>query len=345
MKKVFILYCIFSLPIFCTISFASTREQVINQDLSRLESISASKVADDSNRPVWDIKLEQYLAEENSDQETSQSRNKIEQSTLDGENQSNRDRAIEKDMSKAGFYISGAYEMNYIHYSEWEDKNKLDEDYGSQDGFYFSGGYRSPHYYAIILGKPYIEGYYRQYANTIHYKGALIGGGPYNGDQRSEIKQFGMKIGGYKDFAIPGEIYGYLDIGNRVWNRGEDRAPDYHEKYYWLYLGGGVGISHRFFSKLSIGMEAEMMGAYKPKMHANNIDVNFKLRNVWGSELRLPIKYYLLKNLSLDITPYYIYWHIGASNFVPIDDTGLGWQEPESKTNLRGLLAGITYVF
>jgi len=339
MKKVFIFCCILSLPIFCTRSFASTREQVINQDLNRIESISASKAVDNANRPVWDIKLEQYLAEENPNQETAPPQNEKEQNTPDAENQPERDRAIERDLSTAGLYISGAYEMNYMHYSEWQDHDKQDEDFGSQDGFYCALGYRSPNYYDLILCKPYIEGYYRQYGNMIHYKGALIGGGAYNADQRSKIQQFGMKIGGYKDFAKPGEVYGYLDIGDRVWNRGQDQAPDYHEKYYWLYIGGGVGINHRFFSRLSTGMEAEIMGAYKPKMHANNTEITFNLRNVWGAELSLPIKYYLLKNLSLDITPYYIYWHIGAS--VPVD----GWYEPESKTNLRGLLAGITYVF
>jgi len=344
-KKILILYCILSLPIFCAPSFASTREQIINQDLNRMESISAPDVVDNSNRPVWDIKLEQYLAEEASRQETLHSQNEKWQNTLGAKNQSERDRAIETDMSTTGIYISGAYDINHIHYSEWSGEDKLDEDFGSQYGFYYGAGYRSPNYYDLFLGKPYIEAYYRQYANTIHYKGALIGGEPYDADQRSKIKQFGMKIGGYKDFAIPGEVYGYLDIGRRVWNRGEDQAPDYHEKYYWSYFGGGVGINHRFLSKLSVGMEAEIMGAYKPKMHANNIDVTFNLGTVWGTELKLPIKYYLLKNLSLDFTPYYTYWYIGASNIVPIGDTGFGWQEPESKTNLQGLLTGITYVF
>ncbi len=255
---------------------------------------------------------------------------------------SKRDSVIEKDMLKAGLYISAGFDMNLIHYSEWSGGVKLDEDYGSHTGSYWVVGYRSPNYYNCddwILGKPYIEGYYTQYANFIHYKGALIGGGPYNANQRSEVKEFGVKLGGYGDFSTKGEIYSYIDIGKRVWNRGEDDAPDYHEKYYWVYTGLGIGINYNFFPRLTAGFEAEYLFTYRPKMHADNIDTTFTLGHVWGTNLRMPIKYYVLKNLSLDLTPYFTYWQIHASNVLD------GWYEPQSKTHLEGLLLGLTYSF
>ncbi|MDE2009693.1 MAG: hypothetical protein KGJ09_06400 [Candidatus Omnitrophica bacterium] len=242
------------------------------------------------------------------------------------------------------FYVSAAYDFNHVHYSEWSGLQKLDEDMGTQRGMYYTFGYRSPiymNYKDWIKGKPFIEGYYyRPFSSTIRYKGALIGGGPYNGDQRSKVTQMGAKIGGYDDFLGKGQIYGYLDGGKRIWDRGENVLPDYHEKYYWIYTGFGAGVSYPFISKLSVGLDAEMLFAINPRMHADTLNDTFKLGAVWGTEVKLPIKFYVLNNLSLDITPYFTYWKIQASEVLPD-----GYYEPVSKTHEEGLLSGMTYIF
>ncbi len=372
----FSLHVLFSAP-----AFASSRQQIVSENLDRFEKISIPQVSAGREKTIWDLKLEQYAEEENRKQaivvdqirsKTARHRTKARgirpkaaesqpdepqaktvrqnqpevnyiRETRSDESYSSRERAMENEISLAGFYISGGYEGNHIHYSEWHDTDKLDEDFGNMHGFYYIAGYRSPNYYDFLMGKPYIEGYYRHYSNVIHYKGALIGGGPYDCDQRSKIKQFGVKLGGYTDFARPGEVYGYFDIGKRTWDRGEDQPPDYHEKYYWPYVGMGGGLNHLFFSKLSVGMDTEVMIACRPKMRVNTMSATFKLGNVWGAQVTIPLKYYILKNLSLDLTPGYAYWNIQDSDVVAVNGTPL--YEPESKTNLKFLQAGITYVF
>jgi hypothetical protein len=67
----------------------------------------------------------------------------------------------------------------------------------------------------------------------------------------------------------------------------------------------------------------------------------FKLKDVSGMDLKVPIKYYLLKDLSLDLTPYFSYFNIGASNTVIL--SGDPYYEPDSKTHEEGILLGLTY--
>ncbi len=262
---------------------------------------------------------------------------------------SNTSKEKEEAIEKA-FYIAVGYNRNYLHYSEWPD-GKLDEDYGHQNGFYLNVGYKSPNYYEALLAKPFIEGYFRYYHDLLHYKGAASNGittEPFNCKQKSAVRNFGMKLGGYKDFSEKGEIFFYLDAGKRIWDRGENGIVDgvlvYSEKYYWIYLGPGLGINYLLLPKFSVGIDAEAMFAINPRMRADLYEGGtFKLKNVHGAEVRIPIKYYLLKTLSLDLTPYFTYWHIGQSNIVEI--SGDSYVEPKSKTHIEGLLAGLTYIF
>ena len=262
----------------------------------------------------------------------------------------NREQAINN-----AFYIAAAYNINHMHYSEWADGNKFDEDFGTQRGYDVAVGYRSPNYYEWARSKPFVEVYFRRFGNIIRYKGALQDGYgdtiPYNTLQRSIVQQYGLKLGGTADcFSDKGTALAYLDLGERIWHRGEDDSIyNYGEKYYWTYIGIGAGLSYRIIPKLSIGGEGEIMfapGGLR-KMHADSAgglpDTTFSLGLVWGVELKAPIKYYLLKNLSLDVTPYFTYWKINKSNVVAVDGGYL--QEPESNTHLEGLLAGFTYSF
>ena len=252
------------------------------------------------------------------------------------------------------FYIAAAYDANRIHYSEWADEEKLDEDYGKHTGYYITLGYRSPNYYEWAQSKPFVEAYFRRFSDIIHYKGALQGGGatiPYDTDQRSVVQQYGLKLGGSRDcFSDKGTVLAYLDAGERIWNRGEDdNIYNYGEKYYWTYIGFGAGLNYKLIPKLSIGGEGEVMFAPSGlrKMHADAAggfpDITYNLGLVWGVELKAPIKYYLLKNLSLDVTPYFTYWKINRSNYV--STYGFYSYEPKSYTHLEGLLAGFTYSF
>ena len=255
---------------------------------------------------------------------------------------------------RSGFYATAGYDMNYMHYSEWSGLTKLDEDYGKQDGMNYAVGYRSPKSINIedwIVGKPFAEIYYdRSNADDIHYKGALQSRDPsnpvtipYNSEQNSQIYKMGAKLGGYGDFSDKGEVYTYWDVGKRIWYRGQDEGFDYREKYYWHYGGLGIGINYAVTSKLTVGLEGELSLAFAPRMYADDIDADFKLGTTWEADIRAPIKYFIFRNLSLDITPYFSYLRINPSKFIPDGDTGYGFIEPDSKTHEEGLLGAVTF--
>ncbi len=69
----------------------------------------------------------------------------------------------------------------------------------------------------------------------------------------------------------------------------------------------------------------------------------FELGGVNGIDLKLPIKYYFSPEFSFDLTPYFTYWHIRASNTVEI--SGNYYYEPTSNTHIEGVQAGFSYYF
>lgn len=263
---------------------------------------------------------------------------------------SKRDKAINKDMQRAAFYISLSRDINYMHYSEWEGGDKLDEDFGHEDGFYIALGYESPNYCSWLKARPFIEGYYDRFSDSIHYKGRA-GNSDYNVDQKSKVTSFGVKLGGYGNFTSKGKALGYIDIGRRIWCRGEDDiiadVINYREKYYWTYFGLGVSLSYNIFSRLSLGLDTEALFTFSQsrRMRSNypGSGLTFKLGSVYGTEIKAPVKFYLLKNLSLDLTPYFTYWHISHSDYVPYED--LYYYEPTSKTHIEGLRTGLSFYF
>ena len=253
-------------------------------------------------------------------------------------------------------YIAAGYDLNHIHYSEWEKDNenfKLDEDFGYQNGFYVNLGYKSPRYSEMFYGRPFLEGYFRKYGATIQYKGATFDPdtgedtGPFNFKQKSDITLVGLKIGAYLDLSEKGEFFMYVDGGKRIWNRGEneiiDRVFTFKEKYEWWYYGIGLGVNYKVLPKLSLGVDWTGWLTSQAKMKAYDEGETFRLRRVWGTQIKLPIKYYLLEKLSLDVTPYYTYWRINQSDPIPIQGSNLVKVEPDSNTNELGVLFGFTY--
>ncbi|MCM8797287.1 MAG: hypothetical protein NC923_05370 [Candidatus Omnitrophica bacterium] len=332
MRKIifFGIFCLFLIsPI---LAFAYSRQEAINRTLAKMETSSSSRqtsyfaASDINSKKKLSYSFNNDIPKNKSDQ---------------------REEAI-----KAAFYIAAAIDSNRIHYSEWEGKRKRNEDFGTHRGYSLAIGYKSPNYYEWVNGYPFIECYFRRFGNIIRYKGALIGGGPFDTYERSVVKQYGVKIGATRDFLDKGSILGYLDIGRRIWYRDEDGRWDniilYGEKYSWVYLGLGAGINYELLPRLLLGFEAEWLTTLPRtrKMHANNFgygDVTFKLGYVWGGEVKLPVKYYILKNLSLDVTPYFTYWKIKRSDYVELG--GSYWHEPDSKTHFNGVLAGFTCAF
>lgn len=246
---------------------------------------------------------------------------------------------------KGSFYVSAGHDANHMHYKEYSGKDTLDEDYGKLRGFYVNLGYKGGHYLTWLMeSKPFIEGYFRRYDALVTYDGASDLG-PLAFKKKAEIHRFGLKLGGYHSFSSKKEGLFYIDIGNRTWYRGENEIIQgvltYAERYRWVYLGLGLGLNYKLSPKLTCGIEAEGMGALDSKMRADLYEGGtFKLKGVAGWEFKLPIKYYLLKNVSLDLTPYSTWWNITESD--PVLISGTSYYEPNSHTHIEGLLVGIT---
>ena len=335
---------VFSFFLFPPFSFAS-RQEIISNTLAQVEEVRSqqNEVYEDSSSRISSIP--RVIPRETK---------KTVQDSLDTFNKLSSASETKKKALEYALYLSAGSDINLIHYSEWSGGVKKDEDFGRHNGFYFNIGYKSNRYSETFMGKPFIEGYYRSYDDVIKYKGGWFDAygneGPFNCNQKSEIRRWGLKVGSSRDILDAGEIFGYFDFGERVWNRGENELIDfvnmYKEKYYWSYYGLGVGINYKVLPKLSLGFEWTGWLTIKPKMHAYDFGgLDFKLGQVWGYEVKMPIKYFLLKNLSIDVTPYYTYWHINKSDVVVPPDYPIPLIEPDSNTHEEGLLGGLTYIF
>lgn len=314
-------------------SFASSRQDIINDTLSDYDN-SNNNLEEQSNIPEPFPYTKPYL-DKNKQSAKDSSRGKM---------SAKKEKAVNDALYK--FSISAGYQLNHIHYSEWSGGNKADEDFGYQHGFYVDLGYKGDHPIDYIDCKPFFNFYYKEYSNMIRYKGATIGPPsiPVSMDERSKVHQVGVKLGGYHDISEKLELSAYLDIGQRVWHRGETQGSNYYERYQWKYYGPGVALNYSLSPEVSVGIDAKLLFGVSPKMWADLYGGGtFILHDVTGGEVTLPVKYYIRKNLSLDFTPYYYYWRINASD--PVLLGGSLYYEPDSRTHEEGLRVGISYLF
>lgn len=324
MKKntfLFILCCFLLSP---TLSYALAREDTMNETLAKMEGSSA----------VTEKKPEQTWKTEPA--------------------QENKTPYYKSKSEKNIFYISAGYNVNRVRYKELSGGNVLDEEHGVLQGFNLYATYKDHHYIEALLGKPFVEAYYRNYGDSLKYEGrASSGATTYDFSFKpthADIHQFGLKLGAYTDFSKKGELSVYFDVGRRIWQRGQNTVIKgvlvYAEKYYWTYFGLGMGINYLRIPNLIAGVDVEGMFAPDSFSHMRS-DLyeggTFNIKHVSGVEVRLPLKYFFLKNISFDLTPYFTYWQIGKSNLVLIN--GTYYYEPDSKTKILGLVTGLSYYF
>ncbi|MGD0336055.1 MAG: hypothetical protein ABSB18_03020 [Candidatus Omnitrophota bacterium] len=350
-----IILCLASLLFFLpAIALADSRDLIVSMTLTRLESQRAvvpSQMQPSYNPALRDVKMNQALAQRAPEKEIPPpAKTKPKEKAM-------RPPPTDTGIQRTGFYVSGGYNLSHLHYKEFDTDGSgdiLDRDYGTLHGYYVNAGYRSPDYYEWALGRPFVELYYRRAADMITYDGQTQSGIPVKFDEElARIHRYGIKLGASQDLnGKHGELFGYLDAGRRIWVRGQNKIittdigdkQDSQEIYHWIYFGGGAGVNYEFIPKLSTGIDVELMYAYSPKMKETLDGFKFKLHNVWGVEVKLPIKYYILQNISLDFTPYFTFWWIKMSDIIPIGG-GLGVVEPTSHTYMNGLLAGLTWYF
>jgi hypothetical protein len=144
-----------------------------------------------------------------------------------------------------------------------------------------------------------------------------------------------------------GKRYFYVLYGYRRWNRGKSSYEgDYDEVYYWSYFGAmltygvkveGISFNPSFSIKKAINPTLKVKLGNEPLL---------ELGSTYGYSLNLPVEY-KLDRFSLFMFYKYSYWHIKASNPVPIVlDGGIyPIYEPESKTKNQYIGFGVSYKF
>lgn len=325
---------------FPSFSFAASQTDIVTNTLDQAELVSSTKGSGSSHFYTQTVSADELRSQEHLPEKPPASAPKH----LSGMSEKKR-KAVAHALK-----IAAGYNYNHIHYSEWRDRNKLNEDFGYQDGLYAELEYKSGRYWELIKSRPFINLYYRQHSDIIQYKGATIGPPslPYNAPQRSKIEVWGAKLGGYGKLSEKSEFFGYLDFGRRTWHRGENEVIDgvlnYYERYRWAYYGPGVGFNYQLMPWLSAGLDAKWMFGIEPKMWADLFEGGtFDLQDVWGSEISIPVRFELYKKLNLDVTPYYTFWNIHESN--PVTISGTAYVEPDSQTHEIGVLVGFSYTF
>ncbi|MDD5069262.1 MAG: hypothetical protein PHV17_00890 [Candidatus Omnitrophica bacterium] len=270
------------------------------------------------------------------------------------------------EITEGSWSISGGWNFNQMKYSEYsasDSDNVIDEDYGTLNSYYFGAKYKGKNDIHEFLGKPFAELYFRRYEDKILYDGGTSFG-PFAHKTNAEVYRYGVKLGAIKDFpTMPGNFFGYFDVGHRHWNRGENElfydsrhgiyAIKYAEQYMWTYFGFGGGLNYEPFRNFSSGLEFEMMfsGGSFTKMHSDSWgprgfvnEATYDLGDVWGLEIQLPLKYYILDGkMSFDLTPYFTYWDVERSK--PLEMGVDFWYEPDSITHVEGILMGISCFF
>ena len=213
--------------------------------------------------------------------------------------------------------------------------------------------------------------YWRVLYETTNHQDQYIGGlqdqsgnylGPYNSITKNK------KITGEIIYANPlsdaDNAYAYIGIGFHNWDRNimgsaTQGVADSLEKYSWKYIPIGYRNEYKVDNKWDGAVDLAVRFMFGGKMKAVNpagidpFEVN--LGNKPGFKAELPYTYKMNSQWSLVLTPWYEYWKIGKSNWVPQTINGVpqynssgqqyGVYEPSSKTNQLGIDIGVSYTF
>lgn len=152
---------------------------------------------------------------------------------------------------------------------------------------------------------------------------------------------------GYKKVSILDrrgdiEMHTRLGLGYRGWWRALESTPTvngYDEFYHWGYLNAGIGFNVLLTSRLSLGIDADVRKALYSRMYENLHNYNFKLRNVYGYKISVPLAYRINQKWDAVFQYNYEFWNISAS-----DKIG-NFYEPDSTTKNVTLSVGVKYNF
>lgn len=133
-----------------------------------------------------------------------------------------------------------------------------------------------------------------------------------------------------------------LGIGYRGWLRqigSTATVYGYDELYEWGYFNIGAGWHTALSPTVSMGIDADYRKAFNAEMYENWHGYTYRLKNVYGYKIGIPIEWNVDNRLGLFLLYNYEYWNIGAS-----DNVG-GYYEPDSETKNQSVSVGVKFRF
>lgn len=149
-------------------------------------------------------------------------------------------------------------------------------------------------------------------------------------------------------------FYLYLGYGYRSWDRFLSGGSGYREFYQWNYMPVGVLVEFPLGPVVEAGVDVAYLPMSNGKIDiifsetvVNGDDTELTLGNKPGWRVRVPLKIKRDEKYSLQVTPWYEFSEIGASEWEFNSTPGLNTiiQEPASKTQQYGAYLGISLHF
>ena len=248
-----------------------------------------------------------------------------------------------------GISLSAGYSGEHFHYGE----SIGDQEHGWLNGFYVGTNYKSQGN-VLGLGNLDLGLKYTYLGGSINYDGSqtdLITGQstPWSTNSQESISNIQFK-GGF-DQALSNNIAvgEYLSLGYRYWNRNIEGVGGYSECYNNGYIGLGAKAAYSWNDQLSTGVAAEVnwSPAWSSINYMSSPYGDYNMGSAYNLKVEVPINYNVTPQLSVNLTPYYNYWHFSgsATQNTVIDGIPVTSYEPSSETNSAGLNVGISYRF
>lgn len=224
-------------------------------------------------------------------------------------------------------------------YAETDSFGLLDTEtnkFGDINGFTVS---LEPRYEGFYVGGSYAEG------NTDYIGSTNIN--PIYGSHRTIThNRLTDYTAGYKLTTVLDqgrlEIPLKIGLGYREWERNIQSTPTVSgigELYEWGYFDVGLGLHAKTSYNITFGIDANYRTAFNAQMYENWYGNTYKLKNVYGYKITVPLEITLNQSWSTFFIYNYEYWNIGAS-----DPVG-GYYEPDSETKNQTLSVGLSYKF
>ena len=248
-----------------------------------------------------------------------------------------------------GITLSAGYAGEHFHYGETIG----DQEHGWLNGFYVGTDYKSQGN-VLGLGNLDLGLKFTYLGGTITYDGAqqdLATGQttPWSTDTSESISNIQFKGGFDQALSSNVSVGEYLSLGYRYWHRDMKGVGGYAEGYNNGYIGLGAKAAYSFNDQLSVGVDTEInwSPAWSSINYMSTDWGNFNMGSAYNLKVEVPINYNITPQLSVNLAPYYNYWHFSGSDTknVVIDGIPLTTYEPPSETNSVGLNVGISYRF